>query len=79
MSENEERIPKVLADFFDAETAEQKLRVLEENADSIDERTMGNIEASLDLAGKDGPIEQRLDFVMYYLRTRSRFETTRLR
>ena len=73
-------IPKVLEDFLDADTVEQKRRILEERSSEIDERTMLNIELSLDIIAKNGAtLDDRIGYVMYYLRTRGRFETTRLR
>ena len=87
MSENEQNnrnneagIPQVLEDFLDAPTVEAKRKILEERSDEIDERTLLNIELSLDIVGKDGATkDDRIGYVMYYLRTRGRFETTRLR
>ncbi|MCR5323576.1 MAG: hypothetical protein K6E85_09940 [Lachnospiraceae bacterium] len=73
-------IPKVLEDFLDAETVEQKRRIIEERSSEIDERTLLNIELSLDIVAKNGAtLDDRIGYVMYYLRTRGRFETTRLR
>ena len=76
----EELDRKVLEDFLDAETVEQKRRILEERSSEIDERTLLNIELSLDIVAKNGAtIDDRIGYVMYYLRTRGIFETTRLR
>ena len=73
-------IPKVLEDFLDAPTVEAKRRILEERSNEIDERTMLNIELSFDIVAKDGAtLDDRIGYVMYYLRTRGRFETSRLR
>jgi len=73
-------IPKILDDFLDAGTVEAKRRILEERSNEIDERTMLNIELSLDIVAKNGAtLDDRIGYVMYYLRTRGRFETTRLR
>ena len=73
-------IPMVLEDFLDAPTVEAKRKILEERSNEIDERTMLNIELSLDIVAKDGAtLDDRIGYVMYYLRTRGRFETTRLR
>ena len=73
-------IPKVLEDFLDAQTVEEKRRILEERSNEIDERTMLNIELSFDIVAKDGAtLDDRIGYVMYYLRTRGRFETSRLR
>ena len=85
VSENENKtapsgIPQVLEDFLDADTVEEKRRILEERSSEIDERTLLNIELSLDIVAKNGAtIDDRIGYVMYYLRTRGRFETTRLR
>ena len=73
-------IPQVLEDFLDAATVEEKRRILEERSSEIDERTLLNIELSLDIVAKNGAtLNDRIGYVMYYLRTRGRFETTRLR
>ena len=59
---------------------EQKRRIIEERSSEIDERTLLNIELSLDIVAKNGAtLDDRIGYVMYYLRTRGRFETTRLR
>ena len=78
--ENTSGIPQVLEDFLDAATVEEKRRILEERSAEIDERTLLNIELSLDIVAKNGAtMDDRIGYVMYYLRTRGRFETTRLR
>lgn len=77
---NEENIPDVLAEFLDAETVEQKHKILEEHADELDERTVLNMEVSLDIVAKDNTtLDDRIGYILYYLRTRGRFESTRLR
>ncbi len=77
---NGPQIPKVLEDFLDASTVEEKRKILEERSNEIDERTMLNIELSLDIVAKNGAtLDDRIGYVMYYLRTRGRFETNRLR
>ncbi|MCR5829478.1 MAG: hypothetical protein K6F93_03900 [Lachnospiraceae bacterium] len=70
---------EILDRFLDARTAKEKIEILSENSSHIDERLIGNIEASLDLPGGDGTLWQRIEYVMYCLRTKSRFETDRLR
>jgi len=65
--------------FFDARTAKEKIQILSEHENEITERMIGNIEASLDLPGGNGTLWQRIEYVMYCLRTKSRFETDRLR
>ncbi|MCR5520886.1 MAG: hypothetical protein K6F44_03110 [Lachnospiraceae bacterium] len=70
---------QILDKFLDARSAKEKIQILSENSSRIDERLIGNIEASLDLPGGDGTLWQRIEYVMYCLRTKSRFETDRLR
>lgn len=73
-------IPKVLADFLDASSVEEKHKILEENADLVDEKVVLNMELSLDIVAKDkATLDDRIGYILYYLRTRGRFETTRLR
>ncbi|MCR5685512.1 MAG: hypothetical protein K6G81_08875 [Lachnospiraceae bacterium] len=80
MEDDNNRIPQVLEDFLDADNVADKRRILEERSSEIDEKTMLNIELSLDIVAKDGAsLDDRIGYVMYYLRTRGRFENTRLR
>ena len=73
-------IPAVLEAFLDAESVEEKHKILEEHAEELDERTVLNMEISLDIIAKDGTtLEDRIGYILYYLRTRGRFETSRLR
>ena len=73
-------IPKVLEDFLDAETVEEKHRILSERSNEIDGHTMLNIELSYDIVAKDGAtLDDRIGYMMYYLKTRGRFENSRLR
>lgn len=74
-----EKLPNLLECFLDSESVHEKYKLLEEHYEEVDERMIGNIEASLDLVGKQGSVSERIDYVMYYLRTRQRFETDRLR
>lgn len=76
---DEKEVPQLLIDFLDAESMGEKLKILEDYDGEIDERTMGNIEASLDIVGKDASVEERLEHVKYYLEKRKKFETGRLR
>ncbi len=77
---SEELTPfEILDRFLDARTAKEKIEILNEHSSQIDERLIGNIEASLDLPGGNGTLWQRIEYVMYCLRTKSRFETDRLR
>lgn len=72
-------IPDFLNDFLDARSASAKIKILDEHSEELDEKMVGIIEASLDLPGGSGTLFQRIEYVHYYLRTRRRFETDRLR
>lgn len=72
-------IPSVLADFLDAGSVEEKLRILQERESELNEKIVMNMEASLDIVGSNTSYEDRIGYLMYFLRTRGRFETSRLR
>lgn len=73
-------LPAVLEAFLDAETVEQKHRILEERSDEVDEHIILNMEISLDIiSDPKATLDDRIGYVLYYLRTRGRFEGTRLR
>lgn len=76
----ESAIPSVLEAFLDAEKVEEKHRILEERANEVDEHIILNMEISLDIiADPKATLDDRIGYVLYYLRTRGRFEGTRLR
>lgn len=75
----EEKIPELLEIFLDTASSVDKLNLIQRHRGEIDERMVSNMEASLDLIGKPGTVDDRLDYIEYYLRTRSRFETNRFR
>ena len=76
----ESSIPQVLADFLDADNVQEKYRILQERSSEIDEHILLSMEISLDIVS-DGKMsfDDRIGYIMYYLRTRQRFEGTRLR
>lgn len=61
--------------FLDADTYEEKMKVLEERKDELDEHTLNNMAVSLDLSLEDGIDAYSL--VMSELRIRSRYEGKR--
>ena len=76
----EAQIPQVLADFLDADSVEKKHEILEEHAGEIDEHTLINMELSLDIVpDSKASMDDRIGYILYYLRTRGRFEGSRLR
>lgn len=79
ISDPSNRVAPVLVLFLEAETIEKKLEVLKENFMNIDERTMTNIEASLDVVSDSNNLDDRVHFVMDVLRAKSKYENSRLR
>ncbi len=68
------RIQKLIT-FFDAETYQEKIKLLEEMKDDMDEFMLNNIAVSLDL-----PIEGSTDsyeFILSELKIRSKYESDR--
>ncbi len=65
--------------FLDADTADKKYEVLTEIESRITESIMNSIEVSMDIAGVEGTLSDRIDYVKKHLCTQRRFDTTRLR
>ncbi len=74
VTEEEEAEPGIIR-FLDAETYEEKMKVLESMRDDLDERTLNNMAVSLDLTINDGA--DAYAFLMSELRIRSRYEGKR--
>ena len=72
--ESDPRIRKLLA-FFDADTYKEKIRLMEEMKEDLDEFMLNNIAVSLDLSIEDGV--DGFGFIMSELRIRSRYESDR--
>ncbi|NLJ97431.1 MAG: DUF1653 domain-containing protein, partial [Clostridiales bacterium] len=52
--------------------------VITTNLDEIDDRLINNMAVSLDCTVEDGPLDQRLQELIYCLNQKSRFEDKRL-
>lgn len=74
-----EEINKDLLAFLDAETNEEKLEVLHDIRKNMTEKIMSSIEASMDLCFTEGTLEERIERVLDMLRTKIRYEGTRMR
>lgn len=74
VTEEEEVVPGIIQ-FLDAETYEDKMKVLESMRDDLDERTLNNMAVSLDLTINSGV--DAYSFLMSELRIRSRYEGKR--
>lgn len=72
-------IDDMLFEFLDAETSLQKIDILTRMRPRLDERTINNIAASMDLPSDEKDIERQYEFIMQNLRQRSKFECDRFR
>ena len=69
----------ILIQFLDAKGATGKYKLLDEYEGTLDDRMINNMAISVDVVIDEGPIEQRLNELKECLRTKARFECTRLR
>lgn len=71
------KVSEVLISFLDADSYSQKLEVLTSNMRAIDDKMINDMAVSLDCTVEDGPIDQRLQALIYCLKQLSRFEVRR--
>ena len=69
----DEKMRKMLA-FFDAPTYRQKLKILEEMKNDLDEHMINNMAVSLDLSIEEGMDGYK---ILSELKIRSKYETSR--
>ena len=77
--EDEGEINPDLLAFLEAETTREKLEVLDRIQGRITESILCAIEASMDISYEDDNPEERVYYIKNYLKTRERYEGTRLR
>lgn len=77
--EDEGEINPDLLAFLEAETTREKIEVLDRIRERITESILCAIEASMDISYEDDNLEERVYYIKNYLRTRERYEGTRLR
>ena len=70
--------PDLLA-FLEAETTKEKIEILDSARERVTESLLSAIEASLDISYENESLEERIYYIGNYLRTRERYEGTRLR
>ncbi|MBE5948722.1 MAG: DUF1653 domain-containing protein [Lachnospiraceae bacterium] len=68
-----------LLEFLDAESSVERLEVLHRMRKTIDNKTISDIAAALDIVIEEKDIDERIKDLENCLQTRARFETTRLR
>ncbi|MBR4816248.1 MAG: hypothetical protein IKZ73_03160 [Lachnospiraceae bacterium] len=74
-----DEVNPILLKFLEAEASSDKLRIIQDNGESLDDRALNNIEASLDVVSNSTDPEERINYICDILRTRAKFETGRLR
>lgn len=72
-------VSPILLQFLDAENSEKKLDVIKANYMDIDEKTLTSIEVSLDIYSSEGTVDDRIAYICDNLRTKAKYENTRLR
>ncbi|MFA9462903.1 MAG: DUF1653 domain-containing protein [Velocimicrobium sp.] len=78
--EKKKEVPdEFLMKFLDAKGITEKYKILDEYAGELDNRMINNLAISVDIVIDEGPIEQRLSELKDCLRTKARFECSRLR
>lgn len=65
--------------FLDAETSEEKLSLIKQSYNELDERTINNIEASLDIVSDSSDPDVRISYICDVLKTKAKYESNRLR
>ncbi|TAH75121.1 MAG: DUF1653 domain-containing protein [Anaerolineaceae bacterium] len=73
------KVNETLLSFLDADSYTKKLEVITTNIKALDNRLINDMAASLDCTVEDGPMDQRLQELIYCLKQLSRFEVKRLR
>lgn len=69
----------LLITFLDAESSVEKLEILHRMRKSIDNKTISDMAAALDIVIEEKDMDERIKDLENCLQTRARFETTRLR
>lgn len=71
------QVNKILLTFLDTDSYSGKLEVITTNIKAIDDRLINDMAASLDCTVEDGPMDKRIQELIYCLRQLSRFEVRR--
>ena len=75
----EEGADKRLIEFLDADTFEEKRRVLINIKDGITDRLIDDMAAAIDVTVDEGDIDTRFMSLLNYINTRAKYEVNRLR
>ncbi len=74
-----EQVNQILLQFLDAESYHKKLGVISSNIKHMDDRLINDIAVSLDCTVEEGPLEKRVQELIFCLNAMCRFEDRRLR
>jgi hypothetical protein len=77
--DSQDKVNQILLEFLDVDSYSKKLDIITSNTNEIDDRLINDMAASLDCTVDEGPMEQRLQGLLYCLKQLSRFEDKRLR
>lgn len=77
--EKEEEVNSLLLKFLDAESYSKKLEVLTSNIKHMSDRLINDMAVSLDCTVDEGPLDQRIQGLIFCLQAMCRFEDRRLR
>ena len=72
-------VNEILLQFLDASSYNKKLEVISSNLKHMNDRLINDMAVSLDCSVNEGPIEQRIQGLIYCLQAMCRFEDRRLR
>ena len=76
---NNDSVNTVLLQFLDAESYYKKLEVITSNRKHMSDRLVNDMAVSLDCAVEEGPLDERIQGLIYCLQAMCRFEDKRLR
>ncbi len=78
-SDTRETINSILMDFLDANSYLKKLEIVTSNTKHLTNRLVNDMSVALDCTVNDGPLDQRIQELIYCLQAMCRFEDRRLR
>lgn len=76
---NEMTVNPILMQFLEAESFYKKLEIITSNRKHMSDRLINDLAVSLDCTVDEGPLEQRIQGLIYCLQALCRFENKRLR
>jgi hypothetical protein len=78
-TETSQEVSSILMQFLDAESYYKKLEVITVNKKHLNDRLINDMAVSLDCTVDEGPIDQRIQGLIFCLQAMCRFENKRLR